>query len=170
MIVKGVSSAISSLFGALAKVAVQKEQAVVSTPIYFPISFNAGTTVSTVTSTKGNSSKPVSVYANGISNKPLSSNVGLVVNVSKSSLALEIGLDNTALKFATINGDATTSAALKMDITKLQIGFEAEFETKIAANVYESTYANTSINGGILGVVYMFLKTGSWNTSMQPAY
>lgn len=55
-------------------------------------------------------------------------------------------------------------------VARLQIGFEAEVETRIAANVYESAYANTSISVVVVGVIYMFINTGSWNSSLQPAY
>ena len=137
---------------------------------YFPISVKTGTSVSTVTSSKGNSSKPISVYSNGVSNRPLSSSAGFKINIGKYSLDLGFGLDNTALKFSITNEDITTSTAFKMDITKLQIGFEVEVETKIVENVYESAYANSSINGGIAGAIYMFVKTGSWNGSLKPEY
>ena len=163
-------SAIAGFFGVSSQVSVQKDMNVSSTPTYFPISVKTGTSVSTVTSSKGNSSKPISVYSNGVSNKPLSSSAGFKINIGKYSLDLGFGLDNTALKFSITNEDITTSTAFKMDITKLQIGFEVEVETKIVENVYESAYANSSINGGIAGAIYMFVKTGSWNGSLKPEY
>lgn len=167
---KGVVNSIAGFFGASSQVSVQKEIDFSSTPVYSPVSVETGVTANTVTSRKGNSSKPVSVYANGVSNNPLSSTAGLKVNIGKSSLELGVGLDNTALKFSIANGDVTTNTALKMDITKLQIGIEAEVETRITENIYESTYAYTSINGGIAGAIYMFVSTGNWNSSLQPAY
>lgn len=167
---KGVGNAIAGFFGASSQVSVQKEKDVSSTPIYSPISVKTGATVSTVTSSKGNSSKPVSVYANGVSNNLLSSTAGIKVNIAKCSLDLSLGLDNTGLKFSIEDKDITSSGAFKLDITKLQIGFEAETEKRVTANVYESAYVNTSINAGVVGAIYSFLRTGSWNSSLQPAY
>ena len=81
-----------------------------------------------------------------------------------------IGLNDIGLKFSLVDGDLTSSLALRLDITKLQIGFETEIEKKINETVSESAYANASINGAFFGAAYVLLQSGTWNGSLQPAY
>lgn len=163
-----IKAGISMLLGASSQVSIVQEKPVTS--ISSIISVNTGFTISTITSSNGDSTKPVSVYANGISNKPLKSNVGLKINIKKYSLDISLGLSDTGIKISKSNGDITNSGAFKIDITKLQIGFEAEREKQINKNIFESAYVNTSINGSFIVAAYMLFQTGNWNSSLQPAY
>ncbi len=167
---KNIGNIITRLFGASTQVSAVKEEVYSKTPIISPISVTTGSTISTVTSGKNNSSKPISVYANGVSNAPTSSNVGIKVNIAKATMDFSIGLNNTGLKFSLIHEDLTSSASVRLDITKLQIGFEVEIEKQINGDISESAYANASINGAFWGAAYMIFQTGTWNSSLQPAY
>ncbi len=167
---KSIGNALASLFGASSQVVVEEEKTVSSTPVYSPISAKTGVKSTTIISSKGNSSKPISVYANGVSNNPVSFTAGVKINIAKCSFDFSLGLDNVGLKFSIANGDINTSSALKLDITELKLGFEAEMESRITENIYESAYGNTSINGGIVGAIYMFVNAGTWNSSSQYAY
>lgn len=167
---KGIANAITSFFGASSQVSIVTEKTEYLTSAISPVAVKTGTTISTVSSSKGNSSKPVSVYANGVSNNPLSSTAGIKINIAKCSFDVGLGLTDTSLKFLISNGDITTSSAFKMDITKLQIGFEMEVEEKIATDVYASGYANASINAGFFGAMYMLFAIGDANSALQYAY
>lgn len=67
-------------------------------------------------------------------------------------------------------GDITGSAALKMDITKLQIGIETEVEQQVENDVNVSSYVNASISGYFLGFIYQFATGGNFSTSPAPGY
>lgn len=165
-----VTNAILSVFGASSQVSVVEEKTDYLTSNISPVFLKTGSTISTVKSRKGTSSKPISVYANGVSNNPLASTAGIKINIAKYSFDIGIGLTDTSLKFSISKGDITTSSALKIDITKLQIGFEMEVETKIDTDIYSSGYANASVNAGFLGAMYMLFNTGNLNSSVQYAY
>ena len=163
---KDVGNAIIGLFHDSSQVSIVQER----TSSVFPIAIKTGTKINTTKSNKKNLGKPISIYANGVANSPTSSSVGIKINIKKVSVDLSLGLSDTGLKISLQQGDFASSAGLKMDITKLQIGFEAETEKQINEIVSEATYANTSINGAFFGTAYMFLKTGTWNYSVQPSY
>lgn len=167
---KGIANTITSFFSTASQVSVVTEQTDYVTSDISPISVKTGTTISTVTSSKGNASKPVSVYANGVSNEPVTSTAGIKINIKKCSLDFGVGLTDTSLKFLISNGNITTSSAFKVDITKMQIGFEMEVEEKIATDVYASGYANASISGGFLMATYALINSGNFNSSFQYAY
>ena len=169
---KSVGNAIASVFGASASTSVAQETPVVKTPAYSPVSVTTGTKASTVTSSKGNSSKPITVSAGTtkISNNPISSSASVKVNIMKASLGLNVGLSDLGLQFSIKNGKSTVSTKVRIDITKLQIGFEAENETETSTNTSVSSYVNTSVNGGFAAAAYMFLQSGSFSGATQPAY
>lgn len=167
---KGVVNTVARLFGVSSQTSVVQEEIDSRTPSISPVSVTTGTTVSTAISSKGSSSKPITVYSNSIANSPSSSTVGVKVNIAKASMDFSIGLNYTGLKFSLLNDGLTSSAALRLDIAKLQIGFEVEIEKQISKNVSESVYANSSINGAFLGAAYVLVQTGTWNGSLQPAY
>ena len=165
---KKICKTVSGWFGASSQVTVLEKETTIHTPKYSPISVETGYRKSTVSSKKGDSSKLISVYANGVVKSPKSSNIGIKFNISRTTLDLSLGLDNTSLKFSINNGDTTSTAGIVLDITKFKIGFEAESEIQIDENILDSTYANTSISGGFLIGLYALYTTGSWN--LQPAY
>lgn len=58
-----------------------------------------------------------------------------------------------------------------MDITKLQIGFEEEFEKQIFENIYESAYANSRLTGwGIGSLLLNGASATNFSFNVAPAY
>lgn len=99
-------------------------------------------------SQKGNSSKPISVYANGNIEHPVkSSSAGLKINVANFTLDIGLGLDNIGVSGSLKNGNSTNSLGLKLNLSEFELGFEGSTAIQWDDNNSEVSYNNISVNG-----------------------
>lgn len=132
------------------------------------ITAKSGTKTSKTLSSSGDSSKPVSVYAQGRSDNFLLSSVGLKINIVNFSLDINLGLDNIGVTGSVKDGDTTNSVALMADLTQFKIGAEVGSTVQWDENNSTCTYSNVSVT--IIGIIaaYCFATTG--DPSFQYAY
>ena len=73
-------------------------------PLFLPFSITDTVETTQIVSSKGDSTKPVSVYVDkSLPNSIFSSTVGVKINTSKSTLIISLGLDNTGIYTSTIS-------------------------------------------------------------------
>ena len=145
---KGVVSLLKSSFGAeYSMVTVKEEDVKIDTKHYSPISVKVGAKGITTVSSKGNSSKPISVYAEERLDNRKKSSIGMKINVSKYSVIMKVGMDDVSLSAHTTKNNITCSSSIKLNISELKLGFE--FSEKIKTNDYlsEISYCNISVDG-----------------------
>ena len=166
-----------SIFGAGATKEHQIKQEIEYVPpiVNLLVTYKTGVSETKIISKKGDSSKPISVYAKGRSDNELLSSVGLNININKFQLNVSLGLDDIGIKGSWKNNNEIYSFGLKAQTSQLKIGFEGS-RTVIAdwdPDVSVTTYGNGSITlFGILAVLRL-VTTGDASQieqSLQPSY
>ncbi len=138
-------------------------------PFPSPITLTTGSKTTTMVSQHGNSSKPISVYANKDTANPIkSSSVGIYVNAESFTLDFSLALDDIGISGSWTTGDTTESGGIKLNLSKLELGFEKSTAVQWD-NTTETVYTNCSINGGSIIALYMLYSIGSTNTSQVPS-
>ncbi|MDE6020431.1 MAG: RHS repeat-associated core domain-containing protein [Ruminococcus sp.] len=139
-------------------------------PDPLPITVKTGTKTTQTVSKRGNSSKPVSVYAKRDAEHPIkSSSAGIKLNTAKFTLDISVGLDNIGISGALANGNTTNSFGLKTNLSELKVGFESSSAIKWD-NTTETTYTNASVSMWALAAVYILVTTGQPMPSPSYAY
>ena len=139
-------------------------------PDISPITVKAGIKDTLKVSKHGNSSKPISVYANREALHPIkSSSAGLKLNISKFTLNINLALDNIGVSVSITNGNTTNSLGLKANVSELKLGVEISNATIQWDNTV-TAYTNFSVNGGALVAAYYLIKTGQSLPSPVPVY
>lgn len=146
VIVTAVAFPDNPVTGASASTKHQKTVEKTHTPSWSPINYTTGSTYSNTT-TYGNSTKPISVYAQGRSDNWLNSSAGIKVNIKSFSLNISLGLDDIGISGNKTKDDITTSFGIKADLSHFKVGFEQSSTVKW--DDYQSTtdFSNVSING-----------------------
>ena len=134
------------------------------------VSVKTGVQTNERSSSHGNSSKPISVYARGRSDNPLFSSVGLKINILDFTLNVSLGLDNIGIEGSIKNGDSTNALALMLDLSQLKVGAQVSSTIQWDENTSETTYANASITAIGIASLYYFATTGQWYSSPEHAY
>ena len=122
-------------------------------PNFLPITAATGTQINEVIKKRGDSSKPVSVYADKNINDPAFSSAGINININSFTLNLSVGLDNIGVYGAVTEGDVTNSLGLRLNLSKIQIGIE----NSTARNYDGKTkvgYTNISVSGWFVLLIY----------------
>ena len=159
-----------SIFGAGATAVYQTKHEVEHSPAFLNLllSVKSGVKSTKTISSSGDSTRPISVYAQGRTDNYLLSSAGLKINASGGNANLSLGLDNIGLSFSSVDGNNATSVSIVVDVSQLKVGFEYA-ETITQGSLATTSYNNISITGiGILAIIY-FVETGEWNPSLQPA-
>ena len=139
-------------------------------PDPLPITAKTGTKTTQTISKHGNSSKPVSVYAEHDAIHPIkSSSAGLKINISNFILDISLGLDNIGVSGSLVNGNTTNSFGLRANLSELKVGFEGSSAVQWD-NTTETTYTNVSVSGWSIAAVCMFITTGQPMLSPLSAY
>ena len=163
-----------SIFGAGTKTVHQSkvETELMPNGVNLIITAKSGQKSSKTLSSSGDTSKPVSVFAQGRSDNFLLSSVGLKINIVNFSLDVNLELDNIGITGSIKDGDTTNSLAFMADLTQLKIGAEVGSTVQWDENNSTCTYSNVSIT--IIGAIaaYCFVATGDPSSfqSFQPAY
>ena len=154
----------SSTYTTIAK----NEEIYLSEP--FPITAKSGIKTTQTVSKHGNSSKPVSVYAERDAEHPIkSSSAGIKFNISNFVLNISLGLDDLGIYASRANGDTINSFGLRINLSEVKAGFEGSSAVKWD-NTTETTYANVSVNGWAIVEAYVFAATGQRLPSRRYAY
>lgn len=161
-VVNKIKKKVKSIFGAgkTTKSVISTPKIILPDPL--PIVVKSGSRSTTIVSKSGDSSKPISVYADKDVYHPiLSSNAGIKINFSKFTLDLNFGLDNTSLMGHLQTDDSTTkSFGLKLNLSELKLGFEGSKKVKWDKSSDQTTYTNVSVNGWFLLAVCILVNTG----------
>ena len=130
-----------------------------------PITYSTGTTVTNVEESYGDSSKPISVYADAeMSNLVFSSSAGLKINCGDIMLKAPFALDDIGLSGSWTNGDSTTELSLSINIQKMRV------EGKYSVTTGNKTiYNKVGVSGRFILVLVYILQTGDVS-QLQPAY
>jgi hypothetical protein len=129
-------------------------------------------TTATMSPPLGDLSKPISVFAQGRTDNYAFSSVGAKINAERSSLNLNLGLDDISIRRSSSkSGNTMSSLGLVADISKQKIGLEYSTTTILSNNTTKTEYTNVSVSGGAIIAVVYFFKTGQWNAPpvMLPA-
>ena len=125
-----------------------------------------GTKNTAYISKRGNSSKPISVYASQDINHPIkSSSLGLKINILDTTLDMRRALDDVGLYGSITNGKTTNSLGIKVNLSELKVGFEGSTSTLLEDGTTEKTYTNVSID--IMTLAYVCICVYSLATTGQ---
>ncbi|WP_326975290.1 hypothetical protein ACRQU7_01540 [Caproiciproducens sp. R1] len=137
-------------------------------PNPLPITAKTGTKSTTTVSEQGNSSKPISVYAIGVSGHSESSSAGLKINAPNFTLNISLGLTNIGVSGIVKNGTASNSYGLRASLTELKLGYENATTARLSDKSNQTDYLNVSASGWLIATAVIFSKTGQVYTSPQP--
>lgn len=149
----------------------RKDETELSPPIVNQVvTVKSGIKRNRIISSAGNSTKPISVYAQGRSDNPLLSSAGLKINVLNFTLNISLGLGNIGITGSTKDGNATQSFGLSANLSQFKVGFEGATTIKWDESTSVISYTNASITGWGIIAMYTLATTGQWYPSPQPAY
>ncbi len=125
---------------------------------FSPIKYTTGTIEST-TITSGDSTKPISVYAEGRSDNWLVSSAGVKINVFDFTFKLSLGLDDIGISASSNSENVSNSLGIRANLSKFKIGLESS-TTQWDKLSSTTEYANISVSGLTLAAAYVFINTG----------
>ena len=169
---KAIADFAKATFGAEATNVYEAKQEVEQSPpvVNMIVTTKTGTKTSTTKSKRGNSSKPISVYAKGrLDNKALSS-AGVKINISKFTFNINLGLDNIGISSSVRNGNTTNTVGISANLSQLKAGVEGSTTVKWDDYTDVTTYTNFSVTGWGIAAAYIFVTTGQWCPSPQEVY
>ena len=160
-VVKKVSSAIKSIFGAKSTttIVLKEEKSVIPDP--YPVTVKYGEKSVTTVASSGDDTRPVSIYQNTVVNDFASSTVGVKANIGNNSFGYSIGLNDLSFSRAITNGDTVQQIAIKVNIQELKLGIEGSTTVKWEGG-YKTTYTNISASGWFMAAMYAALTMGQW--------
>jgi len=161
----------SNTFGGETSIVYQTENEYEYSPailnMFITVKEGARQTVTMVTT--GDSSKPISVYAEGRSDNFLLSSAGVRINVLNFTLEGSLGLDDIGIRGSIRRGDSATSIGIKADISQLKIGFEGATTVRWDSRTDVTNYTNVSVSIWGIIAVYMLATTGQTDMLRAPS-
>ena len=134
-------------------------------PDPLPITAKVGSKTTKSVSKHGDSSKPISVYANRNAEHPIkSSSAGIKINISSFTFNINLSLDDLGISGSIVNGDTTNSIGIKANLSEVKLGVESSSAVKWD-NATETTYANVYISGWAIVAAVVSAVTGQVVTS-----
>ena len=136
----------------------------------FIIDIESGTERSIVKHSSGNSSKPVSVYAEARADDFTCSSAGLCINISNMAVDVSLGLDNTGVTFGYDRGNGSSwSSGWSLNLKALEFGMEHKETVSKNDSESASTYVNISFTG--YGLLYLYaILNGDFQFASSPDY
>ena len=132
------------------------------------ITITSGKYSSKKVNSTGNSTKPISVYAQGRADNWLLSSAGIKINVNDFTLNISVGMDNIGITGYVKDGNITNSFGIKANFSEFKVGFEGSTIVQWDDTNSTTTYQNASIGMGPVIAVVVFAQTGQW--ALSPAY
>ena len=131
-----------------------------------PLTIVTGVKTVTTLAKKGDSSKPISVYANKSADKPfISSSAGLNINIDNFTLNTNLAVDDIGVSGAITKDNVKKSVELKLNLANFKVGLETA-TTTIEDDVAIVSYTNVSIDGWLFAYAYILSQVGTF----QPGY
>ena len=126
-----------------------------------PVTVTSGEATTVVTSQHGDSSKPISVYANGDADNPIiSSSAGIKFNFPNGdTIDISFGLDNLGVSFSSTSKEHTNSVGLRLNLSEIKLGLESSISTQWDSAT-QTAYTNVSGSGWPLLALAYFISTG----------
>ena len=165
------SAPAGSFFGAEASYTFQQkyERELAPQFVNMVISCKSGTSTSTILASSGDSSRPLSVYAQGRADNEILSSAGLKINIANFTLNVSIGADNLGVSASIADHGTIKSIALTADISQFKIG--GEFATTVwDSATSEKIYTNISVSGWLFVAAYIYYRTGEWYSTPTSAF
>ncbi|MCR5636988.1 MAG: hypothetical protein K6F76_07425, partial [Clostridiales bacterium] len=163
-IIKNSSGSSSGFFGAEASCVDQRMHETELNNIFILdtlVSIKSGTKTTSIISKSGDSSRPVSVYAQARNDNLLLSSVGLKINAFNATLDFSLGGDNLGATLYTKNGNnCKSSYGIILDISQFKAGFQMGELNYIGDSVINTEYINASLTATMLMYAYVFIATG----------
>ena len=159
---KNIRKTVGKAFGASASVVYQKTRKVNTKHILYLFTYEHVSSITTVTSAKGNSASVVSFYANGIAPDYYNPNAGMQVNIGDISINANLAIDDIRIFVTTTSGDTSYQSSIRANATELKIGFESAIITKVDEHTFETEKINYSMSGMLLYALYVAATTGDW--------
>ena len=167
----GFKSWVNNTFGAGRKVSLTSAQAEDQyAPDPSPITVKVGLKTTQTVYKSNNYSKPVTAYIDSDIKVPMSSTAGLKVNFKKISLKINVGLDDIGIYGSFTKENTTNSLGLKANVSELKVGFECSTSVEWDKYNTNTSYANVSVSGWALAMLYCFVTTGQPAPSPSYAY
>ena len=135
-----------------------------------PVIIKQGVRVTTTIEEHGDSSKPISVSATGVSNAPLRSYVSLKGNGSFYSDAINLGLDNISYSGSATIGEENYGGAVRISLVDFKVGVDLKKTIEVDDFTTRTEYTNVSISGWwILASAYAYVTGGQPLPQYAPA-
>ncbi len=157
---------VKTVFGAgSSTVATISETKTMIIPDPSPITVETGTEITKNISQQGDSTKPISVYAEGNLTYPIKSSViGLKINISKFTLNVNLALDDIKVSGNITKNNTTNGFGIKANLSQLKVGFEG-WTTIQWDNNMNTAYTNVNLSALPLAMAYAVVATGQSNTA-----
>ncbi len=169
---KGIKNLAKSTFGAGSSTTATIAE--IETPVLpdpLPITAKTGAKTTKTVSKHGDSSKPISVYANKDTAHPIkSSSAGININIVDFTLDLNLALDDIGVSGSWTNDKTTNCFGLKINLSELKVGFEVSTSIQWDNNTTDTVYTNASVSGWAIVAAYYFVTTGQYIESPSYAY
>ena len=124
----------------------------VETPIIpdpSPITLATGESKTKTISERGDTSKPISVYANGDLFDFMASTVGIKINISDFTFELTLGFENIGFSGSMKTDNVTDSFGFRLNLSEFKAGFEAS-ESIQYGDITTTYYSNFSFSGWLI--------------------
>ncbi len=139
-------------------------------PDPWPLTIKTGNTTTEIISKHGESSKPISVYANADLQHPIkSSSAGIKLNFGCVALNISLGLDNVGIYGSILCRDTTKSFGVRINVAELRVEFEGANSVQ-NNNTIDTCYSNVSISGWAIVMVYCLVTSGEFVPTPELAY
>jgi len=115
-----------------------------------PYSVTTGTKETTVLSSSGDSTKPISVFLRINKIDPARSSVGVKINSSTGTMTSSLGLDNTGRSYSKNNGNKTESWGYSVNLVDRRIGLNTSITTKEGEYTTLTAFTDYSIDNELL--------------------
>ena len=147
---------LSEVFGAGVTVSNTVDYEKIATPPLSPVRFVKGVSETIIEESYGDSSKPISVYANGeMSNAVISSSAGFKINIGNLTLKNSFAFDNLGSSVSWNNGTTSYELSLYVDLT--QLSTEGKYSVTKGTT---SSYTKLGISASLIAVIAFVLHTG----------
>ena len=97
-------------------------------PDPFPVTIKYGSNIVQTLTSHGDSSRPISVYANGDTSNYLTSSAGVNINIFDFTLNACFALDNIGLYGSIAKEDTVSGLGLKIDLTQIKPAIYAPYQ------------------------------------------
>ena len=159
---KRIVNVLKATFGAEYTNVIEYETKIESPPPPSPIRVQSGIKRTRKVSKKGDSSKPISVYAQSINGNPVKANAGLSINIAKVNINASIGLSNIGISAGYSYGNKSYNLELAVSLAELQVGLTGSHVTQLNSTTSNTAYSGVTVDSWFIGAVVLFFQASTW--------